>query len=490
MNKEKLRRHTPLIIGAVSFAYYVALSAKSYTWVFVSEDAADWLAASNWWMVPQPLGSPVYITLGHFLNLFPGDLVIKMTVLLSCLPSAITVALVYLIVRKLTANRWAAFGASGMLLGAAVFLTQSTVLEEYALATMFLTLGFYLYTIGKTRWSGASLGLACAVHAFLLPVVGLWFLIEFRRRRENAKAIPAFVACGILPYLLIIGLMWMDTPRFMSGGLGVASLKEYVVGVTSTIGGTLSVFDLPDRLSQFVPIVCASMGLGWLALWRGWKSEWTREKRILVLIIAFTLGFYFTCLFYTAWVFLAFAAPAVAVLVGVGLNKLHLNHSKIVLCGAAVLLVVNGVFLNANTLTNENPVASTLYNEIMELPDGAVVVGTPRYTWTAIYAMSDGKDVVPVIAGYTDYEFKFTGYQNYLKERWDLEGKGTLGLIEDAWSQGRPVYFSGVDRDPTQRSIERCFHLNGEGLVQEITGLTGLPFPSLSEVSFLEEEPW
>ena len=62
-------------IGGISFIYLMVLSAKSYTWVFASEDAADWLASSILWFVPQPVGSPLYILLGHAINVLPIDLV-------------------------------------------------------------------------------------------------------------------------------------------------------------------------------------------------------------------------------------------------------------------------------------------------------------------------------------------------------------------------------------------------------------------------------
>ena len=137
---------TPLIIFLTAFSYFALLSSKTYTWVFVSEDAADWLACSTMWMVPQPLGSPLYILLGQFLNILPGDLVIKMTMILSCLPSAITVTLVYLIVRHLTNKESIAITSAMVLAASAIFMSQSTILEEYALAVMLLTLGYYFFS--------------------------------------------------------------------------------------------------------------------------------------------------------------------------------------------------------------------------------------------------------------------------------------------------------------------------------------------------------
>ncbi|MCJ7761443.1 DUF2723 domain-containing protein, partial [Candidatus Bathyarchaeota archaeon] len=137
--EQSRRTATCLVIVAVAIGYYAILAAKQWTWMFVSGDSGDWLASSTIWMTPQPFGSPLYVMLGQFLNLFPGDLVIKMTMMLSVLPAAITVAVVYLIVRARGHGQKLALLGSGILLACGIFLSQATVLEEYTLASMFVT---------------------------------------------------------------------------------------------------------------------------------------------------------------------------------------------------------------------------------------------------------------------------------------------------------------------------------------------------------------
>ena len=142
----------PAII-VLSFVYYFVLASKQWTWVFVSGDSGDWLAAANIWMAPQPYGSPLYIVLGHLINMLPGSLVDNMTILLSVLPAAITVGLVYLIVYKMTENARIGIVCAVVMLGASIPLSQATVLEEYSLCVMFVVMAFYMYLLDK-KWAG------------------------------------------------------------------------------------------------------------------------------------------------------------------------------------------------------------------------------------------------------------------------------------------------------------------------------------------------
>ena len=136
---------------------------------------------SNWFVVPQPYGSPLYILLMRLLGTFPGNTVIWATILLSVIPSAVTVALVYLIVTKLVNNKVIATTAALVLMGSAVFLTQSTILEEYALTTMLLTLSFWTYINSRRYLTALCWGLAVAIHVFVLGAIFFWLIVEWRR---------------------------------------------------------------------------------------------------------------------------------------------------------------------------------------------------------------------------------------------------------------------------------------------------------------------
>lgn len=464
-----------LIVGAIAFAYYVLLSAKQWTWVFMSSDSGDWLATANWWMVPQPYGSPLYISLMHLIGTFSGGdaTVILATILLSCLPAAITVALIYLIVHKLTQKLWPALTSSAVLLGAGIFLTQSTVLEEYALAIMFCTLAYWFYLNDRRKLTATALGLGVAVHIFILPIAIFWFLLQWRERKLWLKPFGIFALCGIVPYSLILLLMYLDTPRLLAGNLSVTSLYEYLFSIGGNIVGRLSIFEAPYRFLAIGKILLTSLGLALIPLWYGLKRPYDTKKLVLLMVVCVSLWYHLTSMDPVSWTFMCFGFPAIAILVGIGLNKLTLKHTYVIVASALILICVNGIFLNANTLTNEKPLAQTYYNELYALPDGAVVVTSAgAYSLGLFYVMSEGKNLIPIVYPYAD-TWNFPAYSTYIKDNWEIEGCDTLTMVEDALNKECEVYFAGAKW--RYSSIAQAFYtVDSNNLVREVTGLTGL----------------
>ena len=473
----------PYIVLVVAFSYLAVLSSKTYTWLFASEDAADWLTASHVWITPQPLGSPVYILLGHIADLLPGSDVLAMTIFLSVLPSAITVAMVYSIVYRLSQREAIGIVSAIVLLGSMIFLSQSTVLEEYALTTMFLTGAYLFHLRGQRKWTWVFLGLACGVHSLVFPIVLVWLVVDHHQWRKNLKAMPLFLLCGVLPYGMVLALMAMDTPRYMAGGLNWNSVSDYFFGPSSHVSGTLSIFDFPRRALQFGAITLASLGLAVVPIIKGARSKFD-SKWLVMSGLLVALWFYLTCFFQTAWVFLILGMPAVAVLAGVGLSKMRRVHLRYIAGSAVALLILNAVFLNADTLSTAKPTAQALYEEIEGLPDGSVVVGTPRYTMTAVYCLSRGKDIVPLTACYIDDDEKFTDYLDYLHSKFGLEGEDSFEIIQSAWEQGRSDYYIGYNRGIVNKEACQCYWFSGDGLLlREIRGFTGVSSPFVEQAT-------
>ena len=380
-----MKKYTSLTISLIAFAYYATLSAKQWTWLFVSSDSGDWLICANQWFVPQAYGSPLYILLARLIGLFTdgNETVITMTILLSCLPSAITVMLVYLTVYKLTSKRWCAFASAAVLLGCGVFLTQSTILEEYALAVMFLAFAFPFYLYGRKKLTALALGLGVAVHMFILPIAVFWFILECKQWRLWLRPITVFIICGILPYSLIPTLMYVQ------GTLTLAYLWSYWTGETGAVLGTLSIFDTPTRLLSLASILLMSLGLALTPLYFGLRRPYDTKKLVLMMMVIVSIWYYLTSLDPAAWTFLCFGIPALVALIGIGLSKLTQKHAYAIIAGALILTTINGFFLNANTLTNENPITTTYYRELMRLPEGATIVATGAYSFGVLYVMSE-----------------------------------------------------------------------------------------------------
>lgn len=426
---------------ALSFAYYSLLSSKTYTWLFASGDSGDWLACFQQWLVPQPYGSPLYIALGQFLNIFPGDLVIKSTILLSCLPAAITVGIVYLILKTYVDRKYAIIGSLS-LIPAGVFLTQATILEEYSLAVMFVTLAFYFYINGRRSLTAISLGLGTAVHIIPLIISLLWFAVHLKEWKAWAKQIPLYILFGVAPYLLTLYLFTTDVPQLMAGGSLTFDAIDSYLGST-TVAFTIVPIEFPERALGFVTILLLSYGIMWYPAFKG-LNPWTLTQKTLIVTIVFSFWYYLTCFDPTTWTFMIYAFPFISIFIGIGLSKLPKIHSNLALIFICLMMVVNGLFLNANIETNRNPQATMLYDKIIAIPDNVCIIsprGGPDFMAT-MYAYTSGKEFIPLYYSEGEY-WNDALYQNYLTwvtNEYDIEGYNVQSLTKNALSRGYDVY--------------------------------------------------
>lgn len=437
-----MKRLIPLYLGVGAFVYYTILAAKDYTWLFVSGDSGDWLTAANLWIVPQPFGSPLYISLGHLVNLLPGHLPANMTIFLSALPAAITVALVYLIAKQMTrpatsSQEIPGLAAALIVGGANVFVSQATILEEYSLAVMFVVLGLYSYVTGHKRLMSLSLGAATAVHVIAAVVAVCWLLLRLREWREWRQAIAIYLVAGILPYGLIIYLFSTDAPRLFAGGLTWQALVLYAKGVT--VVGSIRMPDVPVRFYHFFLFGLSSMGVAWFPIGLAIRSR-SRLFWMLAAVIILTGGFYLVCLDPTVWTYLIYALPMLAILAASGLSRLSKRHAIVVLATTCALIAANAYFLNASALSQQDNRAQRLYSEIQQVPDGSAILIT-RGGWEAMavfYAMSEGKDVAPVFL-YTDNQADASKdlYLAWLQAQYGLVGQTSAEIVT---STDRPVY--------------------------------------------------
>jgi len=431
-------------IGLIALVYFALLSAKQWTWTFVSGDSGDWLAASTWWFVPQPYGSPLYILLGHALNSLPGNLVLKMTIILSCLSSAVTVSIVYLITKKLTESNKIAIISSAVLLACGIFLSQSTVLEEYAITTMFVTLSFWFYINNKRALTVVCLGLGTAIHIIIGVISVLWFALHAKEIRTWAKYIPIYIAVGVLPYSLVLILMYLpDTAHFLAGNLSLQSINAYL-GSTGVVG-SISIVEAPRRLLEAIVVVLAAFGVSLFAFWHGLKKPWTMPVRMAITAIAFCTWLYITNRDPSTWTFITFSTPLIAVLVGLGLSKLESYHCKIVMISCCLLIALNSVFLNANLITQANPSAVKYEQAIKGLPEHSAVV-LPRggpYALGLFYAITQGKNVIPLFltGEKADTNQGYIDYIAWVEEKWGIQGDNVLEQSQYCLDNNIPIYF-------------------------------------------------
>ena len=452
----------------ISFAFFAILATKTFSWWFVP-DSGDWLTASKMFMVPQPMGEPLYVLLGHFLNVLPGDLVLKLALVLSCLSSAVTVTLTYLISLRLTGKKLVAIASTILLTGSAVFLTQSTIVEQYALLTALLTCALYFFICDKKWLVALFLGLAISVHVFALIIALLWFVSLIREWKAWWK--PALLTCAIAVvfYSFILLLMYLPTPRLLAGGLNLASIKMYLFGISGGIVGTMSIFEAPHRFLEIGAVLLTSFSVALIpAIMTVRRLD--RVKILLLCNILYILWYVLTCIDPITWHYLIILSPSVVVLAALGLAGMQKRYVYVVIGVAIILLSLNSYFLNANRLTNSDPMASTYYNELMALPNNSIVVTEPgQYSLGLFYAMSNGKQLIPLIYPYID-TWGFKDYSKWLAKTYDVVvDDTTVQTIADNLGKEN-IYYVGLP-DALDKLQPHLITDGVPGLISQVEGV-------------------
>jgi len=482
----------PLALFGGSLGYYYALSSKIFTWIYTSGDAGDWLVQTNWWMVPQCFGKPLYITLIHLTNYIPiANDAFRITFLLSVIPGAIMVSLTYLIAKHMTQSTKLGITAALVVLGANIVLSQATVLEQYTIVGALFLAAYYFYITGHKKLTMAFLGLTTATHIVGAIFAVLFGLIEWKNRREWLKAIPMFIVWGVLPYTLILWLMAdPETPKLLAGGLSWGTINSW--GGNSTSTAALALIEAPNRFREGFLVAITSLGLAWIPVWKGFAKPWDNKMKFLIAVFGFTAWFYVTNLFPSVWKFLTPVIPLVACVAMLGLRKLPNWHHKAITIGAVVLIIVNGFMFNTNKMAHADPQATTYLQALEELPEGSALI-TPRggaYGFSIFYEMSEGKELIPLalsspIAWHEKQDSSYIDYTEWLAREYNVKGDNIYELVNDALEKGHPVYFA----TPMTTLWSKAFiYENNKGkYLTKVTGVVDKPeFPS----SEIDPSPW
>ena len=207
-----------LLLFIVSFGLYIRTLAPS----LLTGDSAEFQTIATTLGIGHPTGYPVYILLARLFTLLPtGELAASVN-LFSAFSAALTVALVYLILRKLGAWRIPAIFGSLVLALTPLFWKQASIAEVYA--TSAVCLAFLLFAVlqwretGDSRWlflagvlGGLSLGIHTAV-ALSAPAVLLYMILTARRRIDWVHAALGALTGALIFFTAFIFLDWKNSP--------------------------------------------------------------------------------------------------------------------------------------------------------------------------------------------------------------------------------------------------------------------------------------
>jgi len=200
----------PLLVGGAALVVYLFTMAPRLTWEHAGRDGGDLITAAWVLGVPHPTGYPTYTLLAWLFTWIPYGSVAWRVHLMSGLLGAGTVALVYVIGRRLSADRPGATSTLGAAVGAwllafaTLFWGHALIAEVYALHLFFVALVLWLmlrWRDGKSRlaWAALAFGLGMGNHitlTFVAPLV-LALLWSGRRRLSWRGVLLAALALAI-----------------------------------------------------------------------------------------------------------------------------------------------------------------------------------------------------------------------------------------------------------------------------------------------------
>jgi hypothetical protein len=176
----------------LTFGFPFALYAMTLAPTVYLMDSAELTTAAATGGFVHPTGYPLYLVLGWLWTRIPiGDMGFRMN-LFSAFNSALTIALIAQILRRLHVRDLAIWSTLGLLATGYYFWALSLIAEVYTLHTAMMAIMILLVlrwadapTPQKLAWLGLSVGLSFGNHAAtILLIPGLVFFIIVSRRKK------------------------------------------------------------------------------------------------------------------------------------------------------------------------------------------------------------------------------------------------------------------------------------------------------------------
>ncbi len=337
----------PFALGVASFLLFLFFQAMG----IYGGDSGDLVTAAYEFGVPHPPGYPLYTLLSWFATRLPFSTPAWRVGLMSSLPHAATVALVFAVTRRLTKSTAAGLFAALMLLGNYLFFLYSTSPEVFALFDLFVILTIYLLILwGETRKPrylylfSFVFGLSLAHHhviLFLAPAIISVFYNHYNRYKNYNGYILGFLfLLGLLPYLYIplaargAAIVNWDRAVDWKGFVHLLTRQDYGSFVANGFYGALPVHRLLQlkAYGQFLLLDLTWAGLaiavfGFVLLWRQKRAVFWL---LLLSILFIGPGFFFYASFplmnrFSLGTYERFLLPSytlLAVVMGVGFFQL------------------------------------------------------------------------------------------------------------------------------------------------------------------------
>jgi hypothetical protein len=340
-----------LTLFVASFVLYVRTLAPSLLY----GDSAEFQTIAYTLGIGHPTGYPIYVLFAKLFTFIPiGEIAYRVN-LFSAFCAALTVALVYLIIRKLVATNAAAVYGSLTLALTPLFWKHASIAEIYALSAA--CLAFILFAVlqwkltNNSRWlfvAGLFGGLSLGIHTSVALSGISIFLFIILSTREKTDWVGASLGTLIGIIVFLSAFLFLD---FLNSPAGYFNTAIYPS--LSVWGMTHADFDSPferfaflyfppqfkgqffsvssdevkTRLTDFAAEAAHSLWLallGFFSLFVPHNNSSTRWREAILLILSF-ITFLTFAVTYNVYDFYVYYIPVILILsvfFGLGVNTI------------------------------------------------------------------------------------------------------------------------------------------------------------------------
>ena len=345
-----------------SLLYFLTMTASNSTWVNADHDGNNYIMGARYLVLTHPTGAPLFNIINWVLIRLPlfGTDYFRLA-LWSAVASAGTATLLFHMTKRIL--------APGIFLAAGIVVSQSTIVEVYALITFVMLLAYYLRTKGHYRASYILLGLGLAVHHLPLWQAIIFFADDYLKKNSLKTFFWIFVA---LPFYTYIPLANRE-PHLWTNGESVRAYLDYFGAQTGLIMGLAVVpaNNLFMRISDISILFITGFSAALPILFLATFSQLRKKQWILPALVWVFAFYYFTMISGNAYIYML---PTMA------FGALLISRYRLSAITQVVILVMvlYGIVWNLNHYDIGNNLdaelsATNFYEQVIQLPDNSVI---------------------------------------------------------------------------------------------------------------------
>ena len=382
------KKFVPFIIGLFSLGYFALLCAPNLTWLCTCCDGTIYLRSAKYFVLSHSTGAPLFNMLNWLVVRIPLGTEFWRLAMLSVIASSLTAVLLYLIARRYTSG-WKTYLPSAIWLGSGLVVSQSTIVETYALVTLTMVLAYYLHITNHNKLKylacAADIGIHHLIGFVLIPLI----ITDYMNKKSLKPALLSLI--GIAFYAIYLPLANRE-PYVWIGGETLHDYFVYFTNATGLLGGLaiLPPNDLIIRLQDFGLIIVGGFAVALILIVYSLIKEFKSKEYLLPSLFLLPLIYYLTDFASQTYVYLmpsfAFGALLATKHTDTTVPMLKSYIPKLALVTACLLIVFNVQLYDIGRTLDPKLTCLQFYEQLDSVDRDALVFGRG---WQVVWLYND-----------------------------------------------------------------------------------------------------